>query len=118
MEAITKCPNCQGTLQYIPPSSRANIGAWVLLIVGLFCVWFVVGIVLIIIAFSMGFTVHEGDKFVCPSCGSSFARSELQGLKERKSENPDVEKALKDLRESPIRIPRKRENEPGGESKV
>jgi hypothetical protein len=46
MEVITKCPDYQGALQYIPPKTEDNIVAWILLIAGAFFAPVLIGIAL------------------------------------------------------------------------
>jgi hypothetical protein len=52
----------------VPRTERADVASWVLLILGLLFTPILIGIILIIIALSRGFTIKTPGYFECPNC--------------------------------------------------
>jgi predicted RNA-binding Zn-ribbon protein involved in translation (DUF1610 family) len=64
-----ECPSCGALLEQTAPRDRANRLAWALLVIGILTAPFMIGILLVVLASMIGFTVRKPGYYQCERCG-------------------------------------------------
>lgn len=67
--SVVECPSCGTLLVQTAPADRPNRLAWVLLIIGILTAPFLIGILLVVLASMIGFTIRRPAFYQCEQCG-------------------------------------------------